>query len=213
MDKSWMDLPRDQLRAKRVEYEAAASSDGSVNEDELENQVMADVFGPERYGRVRGKGAFVTPTKYFGSSSSQFMPSQSQSSKAEVSRIKQQLTEEMNQKLDEKVAQLQAQAEAMEATTKENINEGLQKLQVKFLGTLGCVYIEGKIIWRIIGQEVLELKEYQERGLASRRNKKIGFLNHKLAWKLLLVSLIDMVSDSVELRKSSKFKIKWYTFI
>ncbi|KAL4355555.1 hypothetical protein GQ457_06G010180 [Hibiscus cannabinus] len=47
-----------------------------------------------------------------------------------------------------------------------------------------------------ISKEALELKEDQERGLASRRrNKKIG-----------LGSLIDLVSGSVELHKPSKFK-------
>ncbi|KAL4348884.1 hypothetical protein GQ457_17G010590 [Hibiscus cannabinus] len=84
-------------------------------------------------------------------------------------------------------------------------------------------------------QEALELKEDQERGLASRRrNKKIGFLNPKasletyndkklmiakrykaLGWLrgLRLGSLIDLAFDSVALRKPSKFMYKWYTFV
>ncbi|KAK8512197.1 hypothetical protein V6N12_031924 [Hibiscus sabdariffa] len=118
----------DQLRAKRVEYEAVASSDGSVNADKLDNQVMADVFDPERYGRVRGKGAFVTPTKYFGSSSSQYMPSQSQSVNAEMSRFKQQLTEQMDHKLVEKIAQLQAVAEAKDAEREAEYQRRYQEL-------------------------------------------------------------------------------------
>ncbi|KAL4383190.1 hypothetical protein GQ457_15G020840 [Hibiscus cannabinus] len=37
---------------------------------------------------------------------------------------------------------------------------------------------------------------------------------HKaLGWLKRFGSLIDMVSDSIELRKPSKFKIKWYTFV
>ncbi|KAE8690390.1 Purine permease 1 [Hibiscus syriacus] len=59
---------KDKLREKRAEYEATASSHGLVNVDDIENQAINDVLGPERYGRVRCQGSFVTPTKYFGSS-------------------------------------------------------------------------------------------------------------------------------------------------
>ncbi|KAL4280410.1 hypothetical protein GQ457_03G015460 [Hibiscus cannabinus] len=99
----------EKLREKRVEYEATASTQNSfVNANDIDNQVIAEVFGLERYGRVRGQGSFVTPTKYFGSSSSQYMPSQSRSVHAEVDRIKQQLQQEM----DAKIAEIQAQAAA-----------------------------------------------------------------------------------------------------
>ncbi|GMJ10410.1 hypothetical protein HRI_004710200 [Hibiscus trionum] len=81
------------LRGKGVEYEATASTDDSTNVHEMENQVIGDVLGPERYGRVRCQGSFITPTRYFGPSSSQYMPSQSQSSQAEVNRLKQQIAQ------------------------------------------------------------------------------------------------------------------------
>ncbi|KAK8548089.1 hypothetical protein V6N12_061011 [Hibiscus sabdariffa] len=45
----------EKLREKRTEYETSASSAGSaVNMADIDNQVIAEVFGPERYGRVRG---------------------------------------------------------------------------------------------------------------------------------------------------------------
>ena len=83
--------------------EVTASTDGSANIADIENQVFAEALGPERYGRVRCQGSFLTPTKYFGSKSSQYMTSQSQSSQAEIQRLKQQLT------------QFQAEMEAKEA--------------------------------------------------------------------------------------------------
>ncbi|XP_038997321.1 uncharacterized protein LOC120122172 [Hibiscus syriacus] len=43
------------LSDKRVEYEATASSNASINSDEIENQVIAEVFGPKRYGRLKLK--------------------------------------------------------------------------------------------------------------------------------------------------------------
>ncbi|KAK8562307.1 hypothetical protein V6N12_010391 [Hibiscus sabdariffa] len=44
----------EKLREKRTEYETSASSAGSaVNMADIDNQVIAEVFGPERYGRVR----------------------------------------------------------------------------------------------------------------------------------------------------------------
>ncbi|KAL4355033.1 hypothetical protein GQ457_06G023430 [Hibiscus cannabinus] len=102
----------EKLREKRAEYEATASTqNSSVNANDIDNQVIAEVFGPERYGRVRGQGSFVTPTKYFGSSSSQYMPSQSRSVKVEVDCIKQQLQQEM----DAKIPKIQAQAAARDA--------------------------------------------------------------------------------------------------
>ncbi|KAL4367633.1 hypothetical protein GQ457_05G032870 [Hibiscus cannabinus] len=116
-------------RKTPVPFGVFAPSDGSVNADELDNQVMVDVFGPERYGRVRGKGAFVTPTKYFGTSSSHYMPSQSQSVKAEMSQFKQQLTEQMDHKLEEKIAQLQAIADAKDAEREAAYQRRYQELQ------------------------------------------------------------------------------------
>ncbi|KAK8996073.1 hypothetical protein V6N11_076322 [Hibiscus sabdariffa] len=114
----------EKLREKRTEYETSASSAGSaVNMADIDNQVIAEVFGPERYGRVRGTGSFVTPTKYFGSSSSQYMPSQGHSVQAQVElqveRVKQQLQEEM----DAKIAAVQAEAAAREAALQGKVDD------------------------------------------------------------------------------------------
>ncbi|MFQ6659942.1 hypothetical protein Gotur_028640, partial [Gossypium turneri] len=68
----------EKLKDKKVEYEAIALSDGSIHLDNIDNQIIIEVLGPERYGRVRFQGSFVNPTQYFGSSLQQYMPSGSQ---------------------------------------------------------------------------------------------------------------------------------------
>ncbi|KAH1063826.1 hypothetical protein J1N35_028813 [Gossypium stocksii] len=65
----------EKLKYKKAEYEAIASSDISVNLDNIDNRIITEFLGPKRYGRVRFQGSFVTPTQYFGSSSQQYMPS------------------------------------------------------------------------------------------------------------------------------------------
>ncbi|KHG28580.1 Guanine nucleotide-binding protein subunit beta-like protein [Gossypium arboreum] len=42
----------EKLKDKKVEYEAITSSDSSVNLDDIDNQIIIEVLGPERYGRV-----------------------------------------------------------------------------------------------------------------------------------------------------------------
>ncbi|MFQ6667093.1 hypothetical protein Gotur_033226 [Gossypium turneri] len=42
----------EKLKNKRVEYEAMASSDSSINLDDIDNRVSTEVLGPERYGWV-----------------------------------------------------------------------------------------------------------------------------------------------------------------
>ncbi|KHG14185.1 Sbno2 [Gossypium arboreum] len=42
----------EKLKDKRAEYEAVASSDSSVNLEDIDNQVIPEVSGPERYGRI-----------------------------------------------------------------------------------------------------------------------------------------------------------------
>ncbi|MFQ6648450.1 hypothetical protein Gotur_021698 [Gossypium turneri] len=58
----------EKLKDKRAEYEAIASSDSSVNLDDIDNRIITEVLGLERYGWVRFQGSFVNPTQYFGSS-------------------------------------------------------------------------------------------------------------------------------------------------
>ncbi|XP_040954706.1 uncharacterized protein [Gossypium hirsutum] len=67
----------EKLKDKKAEYEAIASSESSVHLEDIDNQIIAEVLGPERYGRVRFQGSLINPTQYFGSSSRQYMPSTS----------------------------------------------------------------------------------------------------------------------------------------
>ncbi|KAK5845479.1 hypothetical protein PVK06_001668 [Gossypium arboreum] len=73
----------EKLKDKKAEYEATASTDSSVNFEDIDNRIINEVLGPERYGRVRFQGSGVNPTQYFGSTWHQYMPSGSQS-QAEV---------------------------------------------------------------------------------------------------------------------------------
>ncbi|MFQ6636074.1 hypothetical protein Gotur_013615 [Gossypium turneri] len=77
----------EKLKDKRVEYEAIASSDSSINLDDIDNRIITEVLGPERYGWVRFQGSFVNPTQYFGSSLQQYMPSENQA-QAEAQRLR-----------------------------------------------------------------------------------------------------------------------------
>ncbi|PPR89783.1 hypothetical protein GOBAR_AA30902 [Gossypium barbadense] len=78
----------EKLKEKKAEYEAIASTDSSVNLENIDNdnRIIIEVLGPERYGRVRFQGSSVTPTQYFGSDSQQYMPSRSQA-QAKVQRV------------------------------------------------------------------------------------------------------------------------------
>ncbi|MFQ6652460.1 hypothetical protein Gotur_024311 [Gossypium turneri] len=67
----------EKLKDKKADYEAIASSDSSVHIDDIDNRIITEVLGPERYGRVQFQGSFVNPSQYFGSSSQQYMPSRS----------------------------------------------------------------------------------------------------------------------------------------
>ncbi|KAK5832815.1 hypothetical protein PVK06_016618 [Gossypium arboreum] len=75
------------LKDKRAEYDAIASSDSSVNLDYIDNRIITEVLGPERYGWVQFQGSFVSPTQYFGSNSQQYMLSGNQA-QAEVQRLR-----------------------------------------------------------------------------------------------------------------------------
>ncbi|KAK5846523.1 hypothetical protein PVK06_002814 [Gossypium arboreum] len=103
----------EKLKDKKVEYEATASTDSSVNFEDVDNRIINEVLGPERYGRVRFQGSGVNPTQYFGSTSHQYMPSGSQS-QAEVQRLKDQIVQ-IQASTDEKISQLRAEAASREA--------------------------------------------------------------------------------------------------
>ncbi|MFQ6669301.1 hypothetical protein Gotur_034606 [Gossypium turneri] len=62
----------EKLKDKKAEYEAIASSDSSVNLEDIDNQIITKVLGPE--------------------SSHQYMPSGSQA-QAEVQRLKDQMAQ------------------------------------------------------------------------------------------------------------------------
>ncbi|PPR86403.1 hypothetical protein GOBAR_AA34283 [Gossypium barbadense] len=52
----------EKLKEKKAEYEAIASTDSSVNLEDIYNRIIIEVLDPERYGRVRFQGSSVTPT-------------------------------------------------------------------------------------------------------------------------------------------------------
>ncbi|PPR92575.1 hypothetical protein GOBAR_AA28097 [Gossypium barbadense] len=103
----------EKLKDKKAEYEATASTDSSVNFEDIDNRIINEVLGPERYGRVRFQGSGVNSTQYFGSTSHQYMPSRSQS-QAEVQRLKDQIVQ-IQASTDEQISQLRAEAAAREA--------------------------------------------------------------------------------------------------
>ncbi|KAG8481368.1 hypothetical protein CXB51_026128 [Gossypium anomalum] len=117
----------EKLKDKKAEYEATASTDSSVNFEDIDNRIINEVLGPERYGRVRFQGSGVNPTQYFGSTSHQYMPSGSQS-QAEVQRLKDQIVQ-IQASTDEQISQLRAEAAAREAEQNRKYNELQLQLQ------------------------------------------------------------------------------------
>ncbi|MFQ6661247.1 hypothetical protein Gotur_029463 [Gossypium turneri] len=45
----------EKLKDKKAEYEAVASSDSSVNVDDINNRIITEVLGPERYSQAQAK--------------------------------------------------------------------------------------------------------------------------------------------------------------
>ncbi|MFQ6654459.1 hypothetical protein Gotur_025427 [Gossypium turneri] len=43
----------EKLKDKKAEYEAIASSDSSVNVDDIDKRIIIEVLRPERYGRMQ----------------------------------------------------------------------------------------------------------------------------------------------------------------
>ncbi|KAK5842882.1 hypothetical protein PVK06_005298 [Gossypium arboreum] len=115
----------EKLKDKKAEYEVTASTDSSVNFEDIDNRIINEVLGPERYGRVRFQGSGVNPTQYFGSTSHQYMPSGSQS-QAEVQRLKDQIVQ-IQASTDEQISQLRAEAAAWEAEAAARVAEQNKK--------------------------------------------------------------------------------------
>ncbi|KHG12456.1 Segmentation fushi tarazu [Gossypium arboreum] len=92
----------EKLKEKKTEYEAIASTDSSVNLENIDNRIIIEVLSPES----------VTPTQYFGSGSKQYMPSGSQA-QAEVQGLRDQIAQ-MQASTVEQIAEVQLRAEAVE---------------------------------------------------------------------------------------------------
>ncbi|MFQ6650765.1 hypothetical protein Gotur_022178 [Gossypium turneri] len=72
----------ERLKDKKAEYEAITSSDSSIHLYDIDNRIITEVLGPERYGRAQ----------------------------AEVQRLRDQMTQ-MQASTDERIAQLKMEAE------------------------------------------------------------------------------------------------------
>ncbi|MFQ6651804.1 hypothetical protein Gotur_023990 [Gossypium turneri] len=91
----------EKLKDKRAEYEAIASSDSYVNLDEIDNQIITEVLGPE--------------------SSQQYMPSANQA-QAEVQRLRDQMAQ-IQKSTVEQIAQLKMKAASREAEAQRKYDE------------------------------------------------------------------------------------------
>ncbi|PPS17913.1 hypothetical protein GOBAR_AA02662 [Gossypium barbadense] len=117
----------DKLKDEKEEYESIASRDSSINLEDIDNRIITEVLGPERYGQVRLQGSGVNPTQYFGSSLQQYMPTGSQA-QAEVQRLRDQMAQ-MQASIVEQIVQLKAEAVAREADQNKKYNELELQLQ------------------------------------------------------------------------------------
>ncbi|MFQ6621875.1 hypothetical protein Gotur_001841 [Gossypium turneri] len=91
----------EKLKDKKAEDEAIALSDNSVHLDDIDNQIITEVLGPE--------------------SLQQYMPSRNQA-QAEVQRLRDQM-DQMQTSTVEQIAQLKAEAALREAETQRKYDE------------------------------------------------------------------------------------------
>ncbi|KAH1122163.1 hypothetical protein J1N35_005323 [Gossypium stocksii] len=54
----------EKLKDKKAEYEVIASTDSSVNLENIDNRIITEVLGLKRYGRVQFQGSSVNPTQF-----------------------------------------------------------------------------------------------------------------------------------------------------
>ncbi|KAH1032955.1 hypothetical protein J1N35_045129 [Gossypium stocksii] len=101
-----------ETKGEEGRVEVVASTDSSVNHEDIDNRIITEVLGPERYGRVRFQGSGVTPTQYFRSNSQQYMPSGSHA-QAEVQRLKDQIAQ-MQASTVEQIAEVQRKYEELQ---------------------------------------------------------------------------------------------------
>ncbi|MFQ6622745.1 hypothetical protein Gotur_001848 [Gossypium turneri] len=91
----------EKLKDKKADYEAIASSDSSVNVDDIDNRIIIEVLGPE--------------------SSQQYMSSRSQT-QAEVQRLRDQMAQ-MQVSTVEQIAQLKAEVASRETEVQRKYEE------------------------------------------------------------------------------------------
>ncbi|KAH1114323.1 hypothetical protein J1N35_007701 [Gossypium stocksii] len=112
---------KEKVKDKRAEYEAITSSDSFFILENIDNQIITEVLGLERYSWVRFQGSFVNPTQYFRSNSQQYMPSGNQA-QAEVQRLRDQMTQ-MQVSIVEQIAQLKVEAASREVEAQRKYEE------------------------------------------------------------------------------------------
>ncbi|PPR98223.1 hypothetical protein GOBAR_AA22444 [Gossypium barbadense] len=117
----------EKLKEKKAEYEAVALNDSSFNLENIDNRIITEVLGPERYGRVRFQGSGVTPTQYFRSGSQQYMPFESQA-QAEVQRLRDQIAQ-MQASTVEKIAEVERKYEELQQQLRRIKQRGRQLQQ------------------------------------------------------------------------------------
>ncbi|PPR81867.1 hypothetical protein GOBAR_AA38852 [Gossypium barbadense] len=95
----------EKLKEKKAEYEAIASSDSSVNLENIDNRIITEVLGPERYGRI----------------------AQMQANTVEQIAEVQRKYEELQQQLRAEAAEREAAAAAREAEARAMVAEQSKK--------------------------------------------------------------------------------------